>query len=113
MNPATTLPNWRAGGTLASAAGALLAPRLAASAGDFTPGLGIVRAQVRIRHLANVSLVHQIHVNWGFEDLGGQFYRPDLLAFHVENVNFHSHLTPMCINSRLDRLLFARFLDND
>ena len=72
-----------------------LRAREAATAGDLAAILGLTRSQAGIRHLLDVSLVHQIHIHWGFKDLGRQFHGLDLIAFHVENVYFHNTHTPI------------------
>ncbi len=58
--------------TLTSAAGALLAVRLLAAAGDLTAGLGRVRALTLGRQLSGDHLVHQRDVGLDVEQLGGQ-----------------------------------------
>ncbi len=50
-----------------------------------------MRAQTRIRHLAHVRLVHQAHVDFDFEDIGGQIDGTDLLTRHVVNWYFHDY----------------------
>jgi len=60
---------------LTGAAGSFLAPGLGASASNFTAAFGAVRAQAGIGHLAQVSLVHQIHVYFCRENFIGQFNR--------------------------------------
>ena len=57
-----------AGRTLTSAAGALLAERLAATAGNLTTGLGAVRTLAKHRHLAAHDLVHCVGVGLDSED---------------------------------------------
>jgi hypothetical protein len=42
-----------------------------------------MRAKTRICHLPDVRLVHQIYINGGFEDRGGEFYLTKLLTFQI------------------------------
>ncbi len=72
-----------------------------------------MRTEAGIRHLARVSLVHQVHIDRGFEDAGRQFHLRELLAFHVENIYFHGYcsrfLRAYCLRASLimTRLPFA------
>jgi hypothetical protein len=75
MCATAALPVWGTGRTLPGAPGAFLAPGLTTTAGYFGAGLGIVRTQAGIRHLANYSLVHQIFKNRGFKDAGWKLHR--------------------------------------
>jgi hypothetical protein len=89
MDASATHPLDSSARTLAGTAGAFLLPRFLSATRNFAAGFGIVRAKARICHLADIRLVHQVYINFGFEDGGGQFHRLHLLAFHVENVCFH------------------------
>ncbi len=71
MNTATTNPLGCIGGTLTGASGTLLFKRLSTTASDFSTDLGLVSTKTCIRHLADISLVHQVNIYGGFEKLRG------------------------------------------
>jgi hypothetical protein len=83
MNTATANELCRAAGTLACTTSAFLLVRLCTTAGNFAAHFCLMRAKTRIRHLPDVSLVHQIYINGGFEDRGGKFDLAQLLAFQI------------------------------
>ena len=83
MNTTTTDPLRCTARTLARTTGAFLLVGLGATTRNFAAYLGVMRAKARICHLANISLVHQIYINGGFEDRGGEFHFAKLLAFQV------------------------------
>ncbi|HET8669937.1 MAG TPA: hypothetical protein VFM05_04730, partial [Candidatus Saccharimonadales bacterium] len=68
---------------LACTTGAFLLVGLCATTRDLATHFCLVRAKARIRHLPDVSLVHQIYINGGFEDCRGEFYLAQLLAFQI------------------------------
>ena len=72
-----------AAGTLACATSPFLLPGLGASTGDFRAHLGLMRAQARIRHLAHIGLVHQIHINGSVKNRGGEFHFAKFFAFQI------------------------------
>ena len=72
---------------LACVAGALLAPRLAATTADFSAGLGFVRSLAGSCELRGHDLVNERDVGRHIEDRGGQFSGSGLLAGCVENVD--------------------------
>ena len=67
---AAARPDRRAAGAGACAAGALLAPRLRAAAGDHAAGLGRVRALAARGQLGHDDLVHERAVERLLEDVG-------------------------------------------
>src|SRR5215213_766186 len=94
VNTTATHPLRSATGTLTSATGAFLFVGLGATTRNFTADLRLVRAKACIRHLTDISLVHQIHVNWGLKDRRGEFNLTKLFAFYVKNIYFHGYLAP-------------------
>jgi hypothetical protein len=70
-------------GSLAGTPGPFLLVGLCTATGNFAAYLGLMRAKTRIGHLANISLVHQIYINGGFEYRRGEFNLAKLLAFQI------------------------------
>src|SRR5690606_15364138 len=79
------------GRTLTRTAGALLAVRLLAAAGDLAAGLGRVRALTLRGQLRGDHLVHQRDVGLDVEQLGRQLDRTVRLAGRRLHVNFECH----------------------
>ena len=50
-----------------------------------------MQTQACIRHLAHVCLMHQANIDRGFEDVGRQFYRVDILPAYIFNLQFNRH----------------------
>ncbi len=98
-------------GTLARTPGSLLCPRLLAAARGFAAGFGAVGAKACIRHLAFVRLVHQVYINWGFENRIRQIHRADFLSLHIQDINFHFYIAPVVGFIGRTRLLLARLAD--
>jgi hypothetical protein len=94
MNSTTTHPLRSAPGTLAGSAGPFLLVGLGTAACDFAAHLGVMRAETRIGHLADISLMHQIDINGGFKDRGGKFNLAQLFALDIKNIYFHDYLAP-------------------
>jgi hypothetical protein len=89
MDTSTTDPLRCTAGTLASTTGSFLLVRLGTTTGDFPTNFGVVSPETSIRHLTDISLVHQVHINGGFKDRGGKFHFAKLFAFYVEYIYFH------------------------
>jgi hypothetical protein len=68
---------------MSGASGALLTIPLCLREIDLTPGLGLVRAHTPIRHLANIRLVHQAHIDLNFKDVSWQINRANLISGHI------------------------------
>src|SRR5215216_3290166 len=94
MNTSTTYPLRCTARTLASTTGPFLLIRLGATTGNFTANLGLMRAETSIRHLTDIGLVHQVHINRGFKDRRGKFHLAKLFTFYVEYIYFHVYLAP-------------------
>ena len=85
-------PVRRAGRALARAAGALLAVRLLAAAGDLAARLRVGRALPLVRLVPDYGLVHQPDVGLDAEDLVQQLDGVNDLSGHVVDVNSHLSL---------------------
>ena len=48
-----------------------------------------------IRHLAGISLMHQVYIHWGFKNIRGQFHLANFLALQIKNIYFHGYLAPV------------------
>src|SRR5690606_1283139 len=87
----------RAAGTMTRTPGPFLAIHLGRRRLQIQTALNLVRAQPRVGHLPDKRLVHQPDVDLGFENIGGQINRLNLLAGHIQYWYLHGdYLVPSC-----------------
>jgi hypothetical protein len=94
QSDATVSPLGAAGGTLTGMTGTLLAPRLAAAAGNFGAGLGALGALTLVGQEVDHGSVHYFLIRGDTEDGVGKLNIRDLLAAFVQNVKFHLCFPP-------------------
>jgi hypothetical protein len=58
-------------------------------------------AQAPIRHLADESLVHHVHMDRRIKDFSREFNRVDLFSFNIQYICFHSLSLPAVNSSAL------------
>src|ERR1044071_9608755 len=95
MNTSATYPLCSAARTLTSATSPFLLIRLCATTSYLTSYFGVMSTETCICHLTNISLVHQIYINWGLKDRGGKFHLTQLFARYIQTLSFHSYLAPI------------------
>jgi len=74
---------------MTGAASALLAVPLRLGAVDLAARQGLMRPQARVRHLANVSLVHQVDIDFCFKDISWQFDTVEFFPSDIPHRYFH------------------------
>ncbi len=80
-------PLGRAGAALTGTAGALLAPRLSAAAGNLSAGQSALRALTAVGKMIFDDLVNNAHVRLDAEDRVVQLDGTDFSAGHADNLN--------------------------
>ena len=87
VHDATAGPDRRTARAVTGTTGALLAPRLGATAADLAAGLGVVRALAGGGQLGHDDLVDQGDIGVRVEQRGGEVGLAGLLALGVDHVN--------------------------
>src|SRR5262249_46846868 len=82
----TMPPERRPDRTDTRAAGSLLPPQLAASAGDFALVLGLVRTAAQTGEIPPRSFVQQVRIDFGAEYRVGQLDFADFLSVQIDDI---------------------------